>query len=56
MLHPSTIRLVQRIYNALFSYWFLTVKFLYLSWKMDEEPAFGDALDFKLATDLSPSD
>ena len=23
---------------------------------MDEEPAFGYALDFKLATDLSPSD
>ena len=23
---------------------------------MDEEPAFGDALDFKLASDLSPSD
>ena len=23
---------------------------------MDEEPAFGDALDFILATDLSPSD
>ena len=22
---------------------------------MDEEPAFGDALDFKLASDLSPS-
>ena len=23
---------------------------------MDEEPAFGDALDFTLATDLTPSD
>jgi len=50
MLHLNTIRLVERIYNAPYSYWFLIVKLIYLSWKMDKEH-FDDAQAVELATD-----
>ena len=44
MLHPSTIRFVQRTYNSPFSY-------ISYSEKWIKNPLIDDAQSFKLATD-----